>query len=302
MPALFRRVVLIAPWLWACAAAAHAAAPPTIVAAESTYGAIASEIGGTHVRVLSLIRNPNVDPHAFEASPREAREVAGAGLVLMNGLGYDTWMRQLLAANPVPHREVLVAADLLPARRLPDANPHVFYDPRVGERMAEAVTAWLRRVDPAHAAAYAAGEARVLAQLAEVRQRARELARAHPGLPVTATEPVWGYMVRELGWRDHDTALQLHVMNGTEPAPREMAAFDSELRHHAVALLIHNRQVDSPLTRSMLQLARRCGIATLGVDEFTPAGVDYPRWLLDSLQRAADALAHPPAASASCHG
>ena len=302
MPALLRRAMLVAPWLWACATLAHASAAPTIVAAESTYGAIASEIGGAHVRVVSLIRNPNVDPHAFEASPREARVVAGAQLVLMNGLGYDAWMSQLLAANPVAGRQVLVAADLLPARRLADANPHVFYDPRVGQRMAEAVTAWLRRVDPSHDAAYAAGERRVLAQLAEVRRRARELARAHPGLPVTATEPVWGYMVRELGWRDHDTALQLHVMNGTEPAPREMAAFDSELRHHAVALLIHNRQVDSPLTRSMLQLARRCGVPTLGVDEFTPPGVDYPQWLLDSLQRAADALAHPPAPSASCRG
>lgn len=283
-------------------ASAAEVAPLPIVAAESTYGAIASAIGGDHVRVVSLLRNPDVDPHAFEATPQAARSVAGARLVLMNGMGYDSWMTRLLAANPVPGRTVLVAADLLPAPHAAQANPHVFYDPEVGLRMAAAVTAWLRRADPAHAAAYTAAEQRLDARLRQVTARVGQLARAHPGLAVTATEPVWGYMVRELGWHDLHQALQIHVMNGTEPSPREVGALESDLRGRRVALLIHNRQVDSPLARSMVRLARDCGVPTLGVDEFTPPGSDYATWLLQSLDAAAAALASPPAATPACHG
>ena len=297
MPRLFRNTVSAL----LLAIAAHAgAATLRIVAAESTYGAIAQAIGGTRVQVVSLIRNPDVDPHAFEASPQAARTVAQAQLVLMNGLGYDHWMRQLLQANPVPGRTVLVAADLLPQRRLPDGNPHVFYDPRVGLRMADAIAAWLRHADPAHAADFDAAQARLRQRMTQVIDTARQLALAHPALPVAATEPVWGYMVRELRWRDLHHGLQVHVMNGTEPSPREVAAMDTDLRRRAVALLIHNRQVSSPLTRSMLALARRCGVPTLGVDEFTPPGVGYAQWLLDSLQAAQRALAAPAAPTRRC--
>ena len=285
-----------APW-----ARAGAVAPPTIVAAESTYGAIATAVGGSHVRVVSLIHNPDVDPHAFEATPQAARSVAQARLVLMNGLGYDSWMTRLLAANPVPGRTVLVAAQLLPARRLADANPHVFYDPEVGLRMAAAVADWLRHADPAHAADYTAGEQRLRTQLQQVLLRARQLAGARPGLRVTATEPVWGYMVRELGWQSLHQGLQLHVMNGTEPTPREVGGFESDLRARRVALLVYNRQVDSALTRSMLRLARDCGVPTLGVEEFAPPGTGYAAWLMQSLDGAAAALARPPAPTAACH-
>ena len=301
MPRALRRLLLalacaLTPW-----AHAAGAAPLTIVAAESTYGAIASAIGGSHVRVVSLIRNPDVDPHSFEATPQAARSVAQARLVLMNGLGYDSWMTRLLAANPVAGRKVLVAAELLPARRLADGNPHVFYDPEVGLRMADEVADWLRHADPTHAADYTAADQAMRARLAGVLRRAADLARSYPRLRVTGTEPVWGYMIRQLGWHNLHQGLQIHVMNGTEPSPREVAGFDADLRARRVSLLIHNRQVDSALTRRMLRLAHACGVPSLGVDEFTPEGTGYPDWLLQSLDAAAAALARPPAPSAACH-
>ncbi len=295
---LFRNTLFLLALL---AAARVDAAPLLVVAAESTYGTIARQIGGEHVRVVSLIRNPDVDPHSFEASPQAARLVASARLVLRNGLGYDTWMQRLLQANPVPAREVLVAADLLPRERLANGNPHVFYDPRVGLAMAVAITSWLCRADPAHAAQFRAAEQHLRTQIGQVEQRIRQLARLHPALPVTATEPVWGYMVRALGWTDRNSGLQTHVMNGTEPSPREVASFDTDLRQRRVALLIHNRQVRTPLSDSLLQLARRCGVATVGIDEFTPPSKDYAQWLLDSLLRTQRALAAPAATGARCH-
>src|SRR6266702_7083392 len=41
-----------------------------IVAAENFYGDIAHQIGGSRVNVTSIISDPNIDPHTFEANPK----------------------------------------------------------------------------------------------------------------------------------------------------------------------------------------------------------------------------------------
>src|SRR5690348_13506024 len=69
-----------------------------VVAAENFWGSIAAQLGGNRVNVISLIANPNTDPHSYEATAADARTVAGASYVIFNGVGYDPWMRQLLDA------------------------------------------------------------------------------------------------------------------------------------------------------------------------------------------------------------
>ncbi len=288
---MFARIlVLVAAALaWALAPAA-AAAPVSIVAAESTYGVIAQAVGGPYVRVLSIIRNPDVDPHEFEASPRTAREVAGASIVLMNGLGYDAWMSRMLDANPSPSRQVIVAAQLERARLLADGNPHVFYDTRVADAMAARIEALLAQRDPAHAADYAARLRAFRQSLVQVDARVARLRSRFAGLRVTATEPVYGYMLRELGWVSLGQTFQFNVMNDTEPAPAVVARYEDDLRQRRVALLFYNRQVSSSLVRRMRQVAESAGIPAVGVDEFVGPGMGYAQWLLASLDAVESAL------------
>lgn len=278
-------------WLAGTLLALAQAAPISVVAAESTYGVIAEAIGGPFVRVTSIIRNPNVDPHQFEASPAAARTVAQASIVLMNGLGYDDWMRKLLAANPMSARMVIVAAELDPALVMPDRNPHVFYDPRVGDRVAARLAALLAKQDPTHAADFTRNLHAFEHSTRQVEAVARGLASRNPGLRVTATEPVYGYMLRLLGWRSSGEVFQFNVMNGTEPSLAVVARYEDALRQRRVALLIYNRQVSEPLTQRMRDIARQSGVPTVGVDEFVPPGTGYAAWLLDSLQAVQQALA-----------
>ena len=275
--------------------AAAAPARLTIVAAESSYGVIAQAVGGPYVEVRSIIRNPDVDPHEFEASPRTAREVAGASIVVMNGLGYDAWMSRMLAANPSGARQVIVAADLERARLLPDGNPHVFYDTRVAGAVAARLEASLAQRDPAHAAEYAGRLRAFRAGLAQVDARVAQLRARYPGLRVTATEPVYGYMLRALGWSSLGESFQFNVMNGTEPAPAVVARYEDDLRQGHVALLFYNRQVSSPLARRMQQVAGSAGIPSVGVDEFIGPGMGYAQWLLAGLDAADAALRARPA-------
>src|SRR5581483_2477733 len=71
-----------------------------VVAAEDVWGSLARQLGGKHVDVRSLITSPNVDPHDYEPSPSDARTMATAQLVVVNGIGYDSWADRPLAASP----------------------------------------------------------------------------------------------------------------------------------------------------------------------------------------------------------
>ena len=272
-----------------CCAVASAA-PLTIVAAESTYGAIASAIAGADARVDSIIRDPNTDPHEFEASVAVARQVADADIVLLNGIGYDGWMDKLLAANPSPQRQLVVAAALAGGRVLPDHNPHLFYDTTVARRVAQRLAQLLEAADAQHASAFAARLQQFDHRLDEVDQAIAALRQAHPGLVVTATEPVYGYMLRQLGWSSRNMAFQFNVMNDSEPSPATAAAFENDLRQHRVALLFANRQVSDSLTRHMQDVARASAVPVVGVDEFLTSGADYPGWLSASLHATSQAL------------
>ena len=93
-----------------------AAAPVTIVAAESFYGDVARQIAGPEAAVTSILGNPDDDPHSFEASPSVARAIADARIVVANGASYDPWMESLLAASGSAGRQSIVVADLVGRR------------------------------------------------------------------------------------------------------------------------------------------------------------------------------------------
>src|SRR6266536_1394144 len=96
-----------------------------VVAAENFWGSIARQLGGTHVAETSIITNPSADPHDYEPAASDARTIASAQLVIVNGIGYDPWAQKLLAANPVQGRRTLTVGTLL---GLKDGdNPHQWY-------------------------------------------------------------------------------------------------------------------------------------------------------------------------------
>ena len=71
----------------------------SVVAAENFWGNIAAQIGGDRVKVTSIITNPAADPHLYESNAANAAAVASAQVVIENGLGYDTFMSDLLGSS-----------------------------------------------------------------------------------------------------------------------------------------------------------------------------------------------------------
>jgi zinc/manganese transport system substrate-binding protein len=271
--------------LWA--GAAVAAAPIPVVAAENFYGDVARQIGGPDVSVTSILSNPAADPHLFEAGASTARALADARLVIENGLDYDPWVDKLLQASGGHDRTVVTVAALV-GRKSGD-NPHIWYDPATMPAVARALSERLAQIDPAHRDEYEARLNSFLASLKPIGRKIAALRARLAGAPVTATEPVFGYMLTALGMEVRNQGFQRATMNSTEPSASDVAALENDLRNRRVKLFIYNAQASSPLTRHMLALAREARIPVIAVTETEPAGETYQAWIgheLDALARA----------------
>ena len=267
--------------------------PPLAIGVENEYADVLSQIGSPYISVRAIETNPNTDPHQFEASPAVAGEVARASLVVENGLGYDAWIEPLIAAAPRPGRRVIVVSRLLGLP--PDTvNPHLWYDPRTMPAVAQAAAAAFAAMEPAHAAYFAAHVRRLDVSLAPWRAQLAAFRKSYGGTPVAVTEPVADAMLEAAGCRVlTPLALQLAIMNGTDPAPQDVAAEQTLLRARAVKVLVYNQQVTDPLTASFLQLARAQRIPVVGVYETMPEpGYHYQGWMLAELEALRAAVAH----------
>jgi zinc/manganese transport system substrate-binding protein len=271
-------------------AAGAAQAQVRIVAAENFYGDIARQVGGPEVAVTSILTSPDQDPHEFEASPSTARALADAAIVVYNGAGYDTWAAKLLPASRPRSRRVIVVAAL--AHKKPGDNPHLWYDPHTVSALAKTLADTLTTLDPAHRAVYQSRLTTFEQSMTPLAAQIVALRRKHAGAPVTATEPVFGYMADALGLDMRNRGFQLAVMNDTEPSPAELAAFEHDLRVKAVKVLIYNSQTSDELTRRMRAIAQQAGIPVVGVTETEPPGKDYQEWMRSQLDALDRALSH----------
>ena len=272
--------------------AMHGAGAATldIVAAENFYGDIAQQIGGEDVAATSILSNPDQDPHEFEASPSVARALSKAVLVIYNGVDYDPWVPKLLAASPSPTRQTIVVAELL--HKKAGDNPHIWYEPEAATVLAKRLSELLARTDPDRAAAYRRRLATFEQSLKPLADQILKMRRKYAGTPVTATEPVFGYMADALGLEMRNRRFQLAVMNDTEPSAADIAKFETDLRSRAIKVLIYNRQTSDALTRRMREIAQQSGVPVVGVTETEPEGKDYQQWMRSQLDAIGRALAH----------
>jgi zinc/manganese transport system substrate-binding protein len=263
----------------------------SVVAAENFYGDVVRQIGGDRVEVVSILSNPDQDPHLFETTPTIIRQVAAAQIVVFNGADYDAWMDKLLNAAPRAERTVVAVAKLV--NKKAGDNPHLWYEPTTMPMVARALADVFSRADPAHAADYTGQLQTFIASLDRINSKIAEIRAKYAGVAVTATEPVFNYMASALGLKMRNDHFQMAVMNDTEPSAHEIAAFERDLKEHKVKVLIYNKQASTKLTQRMLDLARRSDVAVVGVTETEPAGLSYQDWMLTQLDDLQKALAKP---------
>ncbi len=283
--------------LSACAGVASATPSPNaasssqimVVAAENFYGDIVQQLGNNHVSVVSILSDPNIDPHEYESNVQNALAVSQAQLVIENGDSYDTWMDKLLSASPSPTRIVLVAADIA-NHKLTD-NPHVWYGVDNIQTIAKSMTVALEKIDPADKDAFDANLSAFLQSLAQIQQKLDDLKAKYSGVPVALTETIFLYQTGPIGLNVLTPfEFEKAVAEGNDPPADTVVAANDQILNHQVKALIYNEQTITPITTNLQNEAKQANIPIVPVTETMPPGKHYQGWMLDQLNVLQQAL------------
>jgi zinc/manganese transport system substrate-binding protein len=274
------------------ASPSSARSPLRVAVAENYWGSIAKQLGGSRAQVTSIITNPNADPHAYEPTVSDARLMANAQYVVFNGAGYDPWVQKLLSANPVKGRRELNIGDLNGKKE--GDNPHMWYSPTDVARVAAQITRDYQRLDPKDAAYFGRQHTHFTnAALSAYHREIALIAHRYHGVPVGATENIFEYIAQALHLKlITPPSFMKAISEGTEPTAQDKAAFDQQITHKQIKVLVYNSQNATPDTSALESKAKQEHVPIVAITEtLQPATASFQAWQTVQL-RALQAALH----------
>jgi zinc/manganese transport system substrate-binding protein len=262
-----------------------------VVAAENFWGSIAAQLGGDRVHVTSVITNPATDPHDYEPTAADARTLAGAQLLIANGIGYDPWVQKLADANPVDGRVVLTVGDLVGLEA--GANPHRWYSPTDVQKVIKTIAGDLSRLDPKDARYFKRREASFETRgLAKYKQLIATIRKRYGGVPVGASESIFEPLAQALGLKlvTPPTFLKA-ISEGAEPTASDITTIDRQVAKRQIKLWVYNSQNSTPDVARITDAARKRGIPIATITEtLSPASASFQQWQVTQLEAILAAL------------
>ncbi|HII10406.1 MAG: zinc ABC transporter substrate-binding protein [Candidatus Micrarchaeaceae archaeon] len=261
-----------------------------IVAAENFWGSLMQQLGGIHVNVTSVVTDPNSDPHEYESSAADARDIANANIVIVNGVGYDDWALKLISASSNPNQTILNVAENL---GIPNgSNPHLWYNPVYVNATVKQMYLDLVKTDPADASYYKQRYENVTVSLAQIDSRMTEIKQQFAGTKVASTESIFVYLANATGLDlVSPPAFMDAVAEGVDPPAQSISEFQNQLESGNVSVLVYNEQTVNPLAEQMKQIAAQHNITIVGVTEtIQPPDVPFQVWMNAELLQLQNAL------------
>jgi zinc/manganese transport system substrate-binding protein len=265
-----------------------------VVAGENFWGSLISQLGGTHTQVLSIVSDPNADPHEYESNAENARAIANANLVIVNGAGYDDWALRLIAANANPNQRVLNVANLLGKKE--GDNPHFWYSPTYVNQTVHQMYSDLVSIDSANGAYYKQQYSNLNVSLGPYNSRINEIRQKFVGTPVASTESIFEFLA---------TATHLNLISppefmkavseGFEPSPQDVITFHQQLVNGTspgnATVLIYNQQTITATTNDLKVEATQHFIPVVAVTEtIQPPDASFQEWMNAELIQLQNAL------------
>ncbi|WP_243075885.1 metal ABC transporter solute-binding protein, Zn/Mn family [Microbacterium sp. SS28] len=281
-----------------------------VVASTNVYGQLVEEIGGDVVDVTSLITSTAQDPHAFQASAQDQLVVASADLVIENGGGYDPFIDDLIEASGTS-AHVISAVEFSPLwtggsahddsgddhaddhghEHIEGFNEHVWYDPATMAALVQGIASELEALSPDDADTFAAAADRLVAEIAGLEASLADIAAAHAGEDVFATEPVPLYLVEAAGLTDvAPPAFTEAVEEGQDVAPAVLLESIKLLEGGDVRIVLINAQTAGAETAQVASEADANGIPIAEFAETLPEGHTYISWMQENIEQLQNAL------------
>lgn len=253
---------------------------PTVLTTFTVLADIARVVAGPHLQVESITK-VGAEIHGYEPTPGDVRRATDADLILDNGLNLEVWFARFVADADVPH--VVVSEGVTPIDIASDAyagkpNPHAWMSPlNVQIYVRNMVTAF-SRLDPPHAAAYAANGAAYTAELQKVHDElvGRFGALSADQRALVTCEGAFSYLARDAGLSER----YIWPVNAEQQAtPQQIGGVIDFVRAGRVpAVFCESTVSDAPMQRVVEASGSSFG-GVLYVDSLSEADGPVPTYL-----------------------
>lgn len=285
-----RRILLCA--LLLIASPAHAAERLSVVASFSILGDFVRNVGGDRVNVTTLV-GPDSDVHVYAPAPSDAKRVADAKLVIVNGLGLEGWLPRLVQSSGSKATIVTASAGIVPLKLGSAADPHAWQSvPNAKVYVADIANA-LAAADPGDAELFRTQAKAYLEKLEALDRKVREAVAKIPAdrRKVISTHDAFGYFAAEYGI---EFVAPQGVSTETEPSARDIAAIIDQIKGQKIpAVFLENISDDRLIRRIAAETGATVG-GTLISDSLTgekgpaPTYIDMVRHNIKALTSALD--------------
>jgi ABC-type Zn uptake system ZnuABC Zn-binding protein ZnuA len=227
-----------------------------VVTTVSPITNIAQNVGGRHVEVTGIVPE-GTNSHTFEPAPTDARVMAEAHAVFVNGLHLEEPTLALARAN-VPEGTPIVRLgertlspdeyiyDFSFPRAEGDPNPHLWTNPLYAKRYAEVIADTLADLDPRHARHYARNAEAFGARIDELDRLIREVTETVPpeNRKLLTYHDSFPYFAREYGW---EVIGAIQPSDFSDPAPQDVAGLIEQVREEDVPAIFGSEVFPSPV-------------------------------------------------------
>ena len=257
-----------------------------VVASFSILADLVKNVGGERVDVAALV-GPNGNAHVYAPSPADAKKVADARIVFVNGLGFEGWLDRLVKASATTAPIIVASRGVKPLERAGahaqdgdhgNADPHAWQSVANARIYVENIRDALVGIDPAGKAAY---ESQASAYIAKLNDLDREVHDAMAKVPadrrrVITSHNAFGYFQGAYGI---SFIAPQGVSTEAEASARDVAAIIGEIRKQKAAAVFLENVTDPRLIQ---QIARETGAKVGGVlysDALTDASGEAPTYI-----------------------
>ncbi|MGB3446859.1 MAG: metal ABC transporter substrate-binding protein [Xanthobacteraceae bacterium] len=267
-----------------------------VVASFTILADFVRNVGGDRVDVAALVGS-NADAHVYTPSPADAKTIAAAKLVVVNGLGFEGWLPRLVKSSGSTARIVVVTDGIVPLKEPPgghhSVDPHAWQSVPNAKVYVENIRKVLAGADPASAETYRANAARYVAQLDGLDRDIRAMVAQIPEArrKVISTHGAFGYFGAAYGVV---FVAPQGVSTDSEPSARDLARIIAQIRKEKIpAIFLENISDPRLIRRIAAETGAKIG-GTLYSDSLTdekgeaPTYIDMVRHNIKTLQDALD--------------
>jgi zinc/manganese transport system substrate-binding protein len=271
------RLWLICVVLAASAAPLHAQDRVNVVASFSILGDFVKNVGGDRVDVTTLV-GPDGDVHVYTPAPADAKKIADAKLLIINGLGLEGWLPRLLQSSGSKAPIITATKGIAPLKVGSDADPHAWQSVPDARIYVANISDALIAAVPADAEAFRTNAQVYLTKLDALDREVREAAAKIPPnrRKVISTHDAFGYFAAAYGI---EFIAPLGVSTESEASARDIAGIITQIKTEKIpAVFLENISDDRLIRRISAETSAKVG-GTLYSDSLTGEKGDAPTYI-----------------------